>query len=27
VAHVGGDHMIDPGHPVVLGFVDEVLAG
>jgi pimeloyl-ACP methyl ester carboxylesterase len=27
VARVGGGHLIDPTHPVVLGFVDELLAG
>lgn len=27
VARVGGGHIIDPAHPVVLAFVDEVLAG
>ena len=26
IAWVGGGHLIDPAHPVVLGFVDEVLA-
>jgi hypothetical protein len=27
VEWVEGGHAIDPAHPVVLGFVDEVLAG
>jgi pimeloyl-ACP methyl ester carboxylesterase len=27
LARVGGGHLIDPAHPVVLAFVDEVLAG
>jgi hypothetical protein len=26
VAWVDGDHLIDPAHPTVLAFVDEVLA-
>ena len=27
VEWVGGGHLIDPAHPAVLAFVDEVLAG
>jgi hypothetical protein len=27
VAWVEGGHLVDPAHPVVLAFVDEVLAG
>jgi pimeloyl-ACP methyl ester carboxylesterase len=27
VERVGGGHMIDPAHPAVLAFVDEILAG